>query len=362
MKQLSGYFYPQGRCMKVCLFQVNCLGDFVATLPLIDGLKRCGLVSELTVVTSLVGEILLRPLNLADRILSFDQNSYWSLHKRPFSMLRTGRLLSKYGFDVVISVDDERSVSAILAFLSGASERIGFDRVKNKGIFLYNHILPFDREVHVVTNRFGALRHLIEEKGGGGSLYPRRVPLAIDENCWGWLRTQTGANAEKYVVLHPYAKFEYQCWPEDRFVDLARSLLVQYPDLMIFVVCDLRDPDWGLHDARVKYMRDTTLEQLIVLIDQASLFIGNNSGPMNIAINQEVKTIVINGPSAKWWYDPWDDGTVEMLNPTSECRECDTWGDQRGICVNEVYLECMLTTSVADVLASAASLIGGTLS
>jgi ADP-heptose:LPS heptosyltransferase len=344
--------------INVCVFQVNYLGDFIAVLPALRALRELPQIGRVTLVTSKIGHALVEPLGVVDEVIAFDFGRYRQLIRFPHLFFKVVAKLRSLKLGATICVEDECSMSALLAWCSGARVRLGFDRIKTKADFLYNQIVRFDRDRHVVHNRLDAIEALCHLLSIEASVVRKRVPLVLTSKGADFVaRTMSDIGSDHFVVIHPFAKHAYQQWPIDRFRRLVENVLETDPSMGCLVLGDQKDAPWTIDSKRFKWVTGTTLDELVVLIDRAELFVGNNSGPMNIAMNQGTRTIGINGPSARWWHDPWEDGAISMVNPKSECVECDLWGQRRGVCEHSEYMACLKSISVESVWAEMARLL-----
>ena len=335
--------------MKIGVFQVNHLGDFIATLPLLKGLRSLDGVDEITLVTSAVGSALVKPLGLVDHCIAMDVSEYKQLYKNPLKLILMSRRLRNLGWDITCSVDDETTVSGLLAFFSGAPFRLGYDRIQNKGKGFYTERIHFDPNLHVVHNRYQCVPQIAKLLGvEWNGVKARRVPLQLSASDLKFVKSICKSD-EPYLVIHPFAKYDYKEWPLHRYRELVEGLL-RKTNCKILVLGDREADPWGMRNPKFQWVTGTTLTQLIALIDGATLFVGNNSGPMNIALNQDTPTIALNGPSAPWWFDPWQDGKSFMVQTDLPCQPCDLYETRRGHCSNPIYKECMIRISTDSVL------------
>jgi ADP-heptose:LPS heptosyltransferase len=79
------------------------------------------------------------------------------------------------------------------------------------------------------------------------------------------------------------------------------------------------------------------------------MFIGNNSGPMNIAAAMGINTVIINGPSPEYWQIFWKDAIHQSLKPNDLfCFPCDKGLIQPEHCSN--LMEKNKCTKSIDVI------------
>jgi heptosyltransferase-2 len=84
-----------------------------------------------------------------------------------------------------------------------------------------------------------------------------------------------------YVIINPGGKFASKKWPSENFVRLVRYL----DTFSAKVVIAGSDDEIALfkEDTNVSIFRNTSISDLIQLIQKSAMFIGNDSGPFHIA-------------------------------------------------------------------------------
>jgi ADP-heptose:LPS heptosyltransferase len=103
------------------------------------------------------------------------------------------------------------------------------------------------------------------------------------------------------VVIHPGSGAAKKCWPLDRFVELARRLQADGRTVR-FVVGEAEVDRWPQEALRalgegapVERLKNSI--ELWRLINGASAFVGNDSGPAHLAGMLAVPTVVLYGPT-----------------------------------------------------------------
>ncbi len=94
---------------------------------------------------------------------------------------------------------------------------------------------------------------------------------------------------KEYIVIHPCAGWSYRQWPQQSFASLARRFLDTKGTTVIFLwdgneageLPELRQQFMG--EPRVMFASSLDLPKSAVLISGASLFVGNDSGPLHLA-------------------------------------------------------------------------------
>lgn len=131
---------------------------------------------------------------------------------------------------------------------------------------------------------------------------------------------------KRQVVIHPGGGWRFKQWPEDRWVDLI-SALAKNDTVAIVLIGGENERD-GVsrissrldvsHEARI-----TSFEDLVGLFKATSLFIGLDSGPMNLAVALGVRTLALFGPgdSDIWYPRGHGDECLHVRDPFP-CNPC----------------------------------------
>ncbi len=178
--------------------------------------------------------------------------------------------------------------SARLTALSGAKFKAAFDIFRSS--WVYTHRLPRAQETLGVERRVHTAEHAASAVFALGvpvSAIPRaRVAAAPRRSPW--------APAQPYAVIHPLAAAPEKTWPAANFCKLAERL--EATSLSpVFV--------GGLGEDLTPFEKWPTvsgapLRELAQLSRDASLFVGNDSGPAHLAMPRSVfPQLVLFGPS-----------------------------------------------------------------
>ncbi len=337
--------------MNVCVFEVNYLGDFICMMPTIAGLRKMMPEANITLVTSSVGEELIQHSELVDEILSFDFDEYRRLYKHPVKLWRLASKLRKRKFAASISAHDECTTTALVAKMAKIPIRIGFYSAA-KGDFLYSDRLGFDPDLHVIENRYKTLAVLADKIGLPEAPRPvERVPIPYGDKENEKASSLIGSlDCKRVVAIHPFAKFPYKEWPVERFVEVAKRIVTLERDVGCLIITGGRSiPD--VSHPRIQIIEQTTVLELAALLDKVDVFLGNNSGPMNIANAQGTPAIWISGPSPSYWDAFWNDAYLKKICADVPCRPCERRGYVPKKCTNEkTPMICMESVEVEQVL------------
>ena len=182
--------------------------------------------------------------------------------------------------------------SARLTLLSGAKYRAGFDIfapawIYNTPIPTAQETLGVSRGVHTAEHAASAMFYLGVPIG--------EIPRANIPAPEGRSRFAPGG---RYAVIHPLAATPEKTWPAASFTELARRLDVE----PVFVGGPGEDlsafQSW-------RTVSGAPLPELARLMRDASLFIGNDSGPAHVAAAFGIPEVVFFGPSDAEIWSPW---------------------------------------------------------
>lgn len=284
---------------KILIVRLRSLGDLVLETPVIAALHdwrpdlRISMLAEPRFAAVFEGN----PA-VSDLILS-----------RGF--LETARELRRHRFAVAFNQHGGPR-SALLTAASGARTRVGWKGFQFS--FLYNVQVPDAKEfygtpiVHAVEHRISQFYWTGLPRGPipQARVFPQPDAVA----SVGHALAQKGiAAGTPYAVLQPGARLPKMRWPAAKFAELARwlrnergiSSVVNQASGDAEVVADVRHE---MRDAAV-ILEGLSLRELIALIAEAKLFVGNDSGPAHLAAASACPAVVIYGPTNPAQWRPW---------------------------------------------------------
>jgi len=222
-------------------------------------------------------------------------------------MTRLLRQIRATHFDVAISARWDPRDHFLLA-LAGATKRYGFPRMGSR-MFLTDPIARPIAEAH----RYENWRTL-------GKAMGLELPVAAE------LPQQRRAAAPaRQILLHTGSAQSVRVWPLENYRQLVERLRKQ--DHPVQVACDPDQREWWLQHGETSVATPHSVTELLALVDQATVFIGNDSGPGHLAAFADVPTFTIFGPQVPEWFAPlhpaarWAEGRACPYKPCSDyCR------------------------------------------
>ena len=136
-----------------------------------------------------------------------------------------------------------------------------------------------------------------------------------------------GDAVQPFMVVHPGGRSLLRRWPTLRFVQIIKEIFSQYgwksvvigtPDEADIIEQIERESE----GAAVAWITTSSLGAFASVISRAELFLGNESGPLQIADAMGVKSIGLFGPGVKDVFYPQTIGS-EVLHHVLDCNPCD---------------------------------------
>jgi ADP-heptose:LPS heptosyltransferase len=318
--------------MRLLIFKVNQLGDNVVFLPVVQQITRLHPGWQITVCTSPVAAPLYHTACPGVRVLEFATKSFNGSWKRPLDLARLLWQFCRLPHDACLLGNDQGNVAHLLARACGASRAVGALIPERYLGWLLHQRVVVDFTLPDAWQNWQIARALVPE-------LPARVPPP-DLSAFG--RREHGG-----IFIHAGASRDYKKWPLDSYVALATRLSASTQVIWM----DQGLPAEEALPATVQRVKPGTLGDLIREMAGARLFIGNNSGPMNLASALGVPGLIFNGPSTAAWDPYWHRERFDLLRDADlPCQPCDLPMRPVNACQNQAEpMACMKRWSVERV-------------
>jgi len=281
-----------GKKFLVITSQVAGIGDIILSLPFFRALRDNFPSAYLTLMVNPNTVGIMKGNPYFNEIIVYNKKDNLKRKWRFIQSLREKK------FDKVVCLSECFS-SLLIAYLSGAREKVGFDW-KGRGTFLSVSV-PYEKpEKKHLGEIFADLAQAL-----GLEHYRKDLKLWISEEERGGVKKFFEKEKVKdnflKVVIHPGAGWVPRQWPGERFAAIADRLVEAYK-AKVFVVGG--DDDSRLVDKMISSMTGKaiscvgrlSIREAAALIEACDLFIGNDSGLMHVAAAVHTPVIALFGP------------------------------------------------------------------
>jgi lipopolysaccharide heptosyltransferase I len=336
---------------RILLIKLSAVGDVVHTFPVLNRLRRHYPAARIDwVVKPAIAELVRHHPAIDNVVLyaghasSHPWQSAWAAvaaARRLTTELRSAR------YELVIDLQGQLR-TAVLALVSGAPLRVGFDRPRaqvwrasdrklpslahehawqgaREGSWLaYTHRLSIPTlDMHAVDRylRFGWMLGLTEDGVDFSFAIPEASVASVDrllDHHFG------GIGNSRLAVIAPGTVWETKHWSTAGFAQVARHLIRKNLAVVLigsngeFAVCKQVAV---MAPGAVNLAGATSLSELAAVMRRATICITNDSGPMHLAVALNRPVVSVFGPTDSLWIGPYrrPDSVVSAALACSPC-------------------------------------------
>ncbi len=268
--------------------------------------------------------------------------------------------LASVKYDIAIDIQG-LTKSGLVSWWSGAKRRLGFRGPESREfniVFNNERVEPGLHDTHVVEKNLALLRLLaVKIPDRPEWVMPNYEPECAAmrpflEQCG--LVGASGA-VQKFAIVNPGATWITKRWPPENFGEVARALIERHQLPVVIPWAGLDEHKAAQVIARIAGPRsfvapETNLRQLAALTMQSILFVGNDTGPLHLAVALNVPSVAIFGATDPLRNGPYGSNN-RMQTGGVECHPCwkTTCERKDRACLMRVLPETVLT-SCAHVL------------
>ena len=359
------------RILAICTSHI---GGVLLTTPALELLRRFYPQAEISVLVRKGTDAVLENNPLIKQVYTTGEiTSNQRMHVRTRSSLGkrlkqipTGlklvQVLRRQRFDLAVNFSGSDR-GAILGFLSGSRERIGY---QSEHTFIgkrrmYTRLFaPPPEPRHKVLEHAGLVLQFAGGKGASRAPVGPLVLKCSPENlAWAESEWQQSAGAGgPRVLIHPASRVAYKCWAPEKWVEVIGQLQKVFnPRLM--VTCGPGAREIKMTEtivgrgpaAPTARLGDLNLGQLTALIQKADLFLGVDSAPMHIAAAVGTPVVALFGPSSDVLWGPWGEGHRIVR------RSCSCLASKKSLCSSEKGVDCLNQISAKDFYREIAAIL-----
>jgi lipopolysaccharide heptosyltransferase I len=321
--------------VRILIVKLGSIGDIVHTLPAVAAIRRHLLSAGISWVAEKRSAGILHGNPLIDRLVEIDTRSMraGSIDEMLKELKSQVRELRGEKYDVALDFQGLIK-SAVVAKLSGAKQRYGF---AGKALrepasrILLSDAVRIPAQTHVVRKNLLLARAAL----GVDSSQKPEFPIAIDSEDRDEASLIISRLGPRFAILNPGGGWPTKLWDAANYGRLAdviwerlniQSVLVTGPNENSLA-------ERALHASTTGKMikAEPSLKGFYALAQQASVYVGGDTGPTHIAIAAGAPIVGIFGPT-EWWrngsIDP-NDVCVERIDIGCrlDChrRSCSNW-------------------------------------
>ncbi|HEV3255078.1 MAG TPA: glycosyltransferase family 9 protein [Candidatus Acidoferrales bacterium] len=314
--------------------RVGSLGDIVHALPAIAALRDSFPLAHIAWVVERQWRALLDGNPDLNEVIALDRRS-WSGALDCLRRLRAGHYTCALDFQGLYK-------SALLAFLSGARERIGFDgryaRERAASVLYTRKVTPAGS--HVIEHNLS----IAEAAGARRTAIRFALPVSAEADIF-LDRELTARGLRDFFVLSPGAGWGSKRWPAERFGELHRELTRRtgWGGVVSFSPgeAELAERVRAAAGSPEPVLLPMNLAQLMAALRRAKVVVAGDTGPLHLASALGARVVGLYGPT-----DPARNGPYSPRNIVVRNAKPDETTYKRG----SAPAASMMSITVAQVL------------
>jgi ADP-heptose:LPS heptosyltransferase len=277
-----------------------------------------------------------------DKILTVESRG---LFRFGFSLLSRIVQLRKIKIDLLIDLGLFMRIPSIIAFMSGAKLKAGFNRHESEGLYrgnYYDYPVAFNQNTHIAKNFLALVLTVINGKNDTPNF---KYGIDLRDHEFPRYHSNSGiVAAVKRKLSDAYPDYQQQpiilvCpdvgrnlsvrnYPQELYATAIKKILMNKPESLVVLIgtmenretCDRISKEIG-HKQCIDFSGQTaTLTELLELFQLAVLLIGNDNGPLHFASMTSCRMLGLYSAESPFLYGPLGDCVV--LYQFYQCSPC----------------------------------------
>lgn len=313
------------RPSKILVMRYRFIGDTVLTVPFLRNLRRAEPQAFIAWMVAPGSSDVVQGIPYVDEMIIWDPVTIHAdskgAHRGISAKLAFIRDLRRRRFDKVYILKRSLS-SAVIAWLSGAPKRIGFD-TEGRGLLLTTRV-PYRQDRHEVENFLDVL------KADGVPVEDDFLELwtnqGEEERAAVLLASAGVASSTPIALIHPFSAVKERGWPLENFAELADRISreTRFRPVVVGGRGDIESFNSVRHLFREKLVDlvgKCDLRETIALLKRSALFVGNDSGIMHLAAAAGTPLVALFGPQSPVKFGPWS-ARAKVIYRNMACSPC----------------------------------------
>lgn len=281
----------------------------------------------------------------------------------------------KKKIDSVIDLELFSRFTALLTGFSGASNRVGFHRFHNEGLYrgeMLTHKVAYNPHIHIAKNFIALVNALISDNPetpysktyiSDEEIALRKVVTDEQQRNDMLARVteeypQFTPDSQRLVLINPNASelLIQRRWMPEYYAALMKMILNEYPDTVILITgspserAEASELASTVDSGRViNFAGKLKLTELPILYSIATLMVTNDSGPGHFSAITDMPTFVIFGPETPRLYGSLGNSTP--IYAGLACSPCVSASNHRKTaCQDNVCLQVIKPETVFETI------------
>lgn len=310
---------------RILIIQTAFIGDVILTLPLLQLSRKTFPNAEIDFIAIPAAKSILQTHEDVNELIIYDKRDSDRGIKQFHNMVKKLR-----GKQYDLALVPHRSLrSATLAFLSRATQRIGFHR--SAGKFLLTDIIPYPADgTHEINRNLHLLKPF--QIDPSKKVYPRLSFSDEDEAIVEkWLERNVPDNSKRVVTIAPGSVWNTKRWLPERFSEVADLLTDEgFKVVLIGGPADVELAGQIISLSRspiANAVGEMSIRQSALLIKKSMLLLTNDSAPMHLAVSVGIRVVAIFGPTITGFgFYPYGEKDIVIETDGLSCRPCGNHG------------------------------------
>lgn len=330
----------------IFLIQLGDIGDVVLTLPCIRALRDYYPEANIVVAVRKKAKELIQDCQWASDVIVIDEEKrgFWEEIVFQYNFFLN---LRRHHFDLIIDMRTGTR-GAVLAYLSGAPQRIGY--FADDGKLWRNRLFTSLYKPEHKPDQYVAEYHneMLESFGVPVSnVFPEiTIPNEKQKKIKELLSDENISPDEAIIAIQPFSLWQYKEWGIEKYIQLVKWIVSVY-GMTVIVTGSSEEGERakliteecgrGVHNFAGK----TSLGEYPALLHACCLFIGVDSAGLHLAAAAGIPTISIFGPSSPGSWAPKGERHRVVQNGMDcvPCRQKGCNDSEISKCLDELSVE-----------------------
>ncbi len=317
----------------ILILRIDAIGDFVLFTGCLKSIREIYSKSLITLVVNSEFKNLAETCPYVDKIVVWDAHRWQSNYLYRIKFLN---ILRTAGFSSAIYPVHSRVLGGDYMILwTGAPKRIGFDGEHLNVTPKYKTKL--DSFYTTLVNSSGLKTEIERNKSLIGSLggnvttsYQTALWLTPqDYHCATTFIKKANLTGRRWLAVCPGSRFQGRRWNPDNYAQLIQKIWQKF-QIKTIIIGSTQEAGLAEKIATASKIAQPivaagtfTLRQLAALLSGATLYVGNDTGPVHIAIAMRTPTICILGGGNFGGYHPYGNPALHrIVYHKMDCFNC----------------------------------------